>query len=106
MNKIAVIGARDLVLGFRALGLETYAAGDGAEARSILRSLTKDNKDYAIIYIEETLAQQIKTDIDKFKESPRPAIILIPGREGSLGIGMNALREAVDKAVGIDILKD
>ena len=33
-----------------------------------------------------------------------PAIILIPGREGSLGIGKAALQDAVERAVGIDIL--
>ena len=104
MYKIAVLGDRDSVLGFKALGLDTHFVETTEEARASLHRLAKE--DYAIIYIEETLAKQIKADIDKFKESPRPAIILIPGREGSLGIGMNALREAVDKAVGIDILKD
>ena len=46
----------------------------------------------------------MKREIDKFKDSPMPAIILIPGREGSLGIGKEALQSAVERAVGIDIL--
>ena len=33
MNKIAVIGGRDSVLGFRALGLETCIAENGEQAR-------------------------------------------------------------------------
>ena len=53
MLKIAVIGGRDTVMGFRALGLETYPAADAAEAGHILRRLTHENDDYAIIYIEE-----------------------------------------------------
>ena len=67
-------------MGFKALGLETYPAADGAEAGRILKQLTRENDDYAIIYIEENFAVQIQTEIDKFKDSPTPAIILIPGR--------------------------
>ena len=51
MLKIAVIGGAETVMGFKALGLETYPAADPAEASKILRHLTRDNDDYAIIYI-------------------------------------------------------
>ena len=40
----------------------------------------------------------------KYDEKPSPAIILIPGRDGSAGLGLAALKEAVEKAVGSDIL--
>ena len=106
MLKIAVIGGRDTVMGFKALGLETFPAADSAQALKTLRKLTKDTNDYAIIYIEETLAVNIQSEIDKFKDSPTPAIILIPGREGSIGIGQSALKAAVERAVGTNILGD
>ena len=35
---------------------------------------------------------------------PIPAIVSIPGQEGSMGYGMNNLRRAVERAVGADIL--
>lgn len=106
MLKIAVIGGSDTVMGFKALGLETYPASDAGEAGQILRTLTRESDDYAIIYIEETLAQQLTHEIDKFKDRPTPAIILIPGREGSIGLGQTALRAAVERAVGTNILGD
>ena len=106
MLKIAVIGGRDTVIGFRALGLETYPAADAAEAGHILRRLTRENDDYAIIYIEENLAAELGHEIDKFKDRPTPAIILIPGREGSMGLGQSALKAAVERAVGTNILGD
>ena len=106
MLKIAVIGGRDTVMGFKALGLETFPAYDSQSALKALRKLTKDSNDYAIIYIEETLAVNIQSEIDKFKDSPTPAIILIPGREGSIGIGQSALKAAVERAVGTNILGD
>ncbi len=106
MLKIAVIGGKDTVIGFKAVGLTACPASNADEARKILRELTREDSEYAIIYIEEKLAQQIQHDIDRFKDSPSPAIILIPGREGSLGLGQNALRDAVERAVGTNILGD
>ena len=106
MLKIAVIGGRDTVMGFRALGLETYPDADAAEAGHILRRLTRENDDYAIIYIEENLAAELAHEIDKFKDRPTPAVILIPGREGSMGLGQSALKAAVERAVGTNILGD
>ncbi len=104
MLKIAVIGGRDTVMGFKALGLETWPATDSAEAGRILKSLTREHDDYAIIYIEENFAAQLQAEIDRFKDSPTPAIILIPGREGSMGLGQSALKAAVERAVGTNIL--
>lgn len=104
MLKIAVIGDRETVMGFKALGLSAFAATDAEDARGILRRLTKADEGYAIIYIEETFAAEIQADIDRFKDSPSPAIILIPGKDGSLGLGQTALKAAVERAVGADIL--
>ena len=93
-------------MGFRALGLETYPAANAAEAGHILRRLTRESDDYAIIYIEENLAAELAHEIDKFKDRPTPAVILIPGREGSMGLGQSALKAAVERAVGTNILGD
>lgn len=105
MYKIAVIGSGDSVIGFKALGLDIFAVDNCEEARHTLREITKPADDeYAIIYIEETMAADILSDISKFKSRPSPAIILIPGRDGPIGLGQSALKEAVEKAVGSDIL--
>ena len=104
--KIAVIGGKDTVIGFKAVGLEACPADNAAEARQALKDLTKEGSEYAIIYIEEKLSQQLQHEINRFKDSPSPAIILIPGREGCMGLGQNALKEAVERAVGTNILGD
>ena len=106
MLKIAVIGGRETVMGFKALGLDTFPAANVAEGAKILRSLTRERDDYAIIYIEENLAEGLAGEINKFKDRPTPAIILIPGREGSIGLGQSALKAAVERAVGTNILGD
>lgn len=106
MLKIAVIGGKDTVIGFQAVGLKACPAASSAEARQALRMLTAEGSDYAIIYIEEKLAMDLQPEINRFKDSPAPAIILIPGRDGSMGLGLTALRDAVERAVGTNILGD
>ena len=100
--KIAALGDRDSVLGFRALGLDVYPAENSEEAKTLLHRLAKDN--YAIIYLTEGFARDMTAEIARYKDSVTPAVILIPGKEGSLGIGMTAVKTAVERAVGADIL--
>ena len=100
--KIAVLGDRDSVLGFRALGLEVFPAEDVEQAKATLRRLAKEN--YAIIYLTEGYAKDMGPEIARYKDALTPAVILIPGKEGSLGIGMENVKTAVERAVGADIL--
>ena len=102
MYKIAVLGDKDSVLGFRALGLDVFSADSAEQARPILHRLAKEG--YAIIYLTEQLASGLTAEMARYKDELTPAIILIPGKEGSLGIGMENIKTAVERAVGADIL--
>ena len=107
MFKIAVMGSRETVMGFKALGLDVFPVAGTEEARKTLRDIARQDvaDPYAILYVEETLAQGLENDISRYKDSPSPAIILIPGKDGPLGLGQSALHAAVERAVGSDILK-
>ena len=100
--RIAVLGDKDSVLGFKALGLDTFPVERVEEAAAVLHRIAKEN--YAVIYVTETLAVELEHDIARYKDELTPAIILIPGKEGSLGIGMDNVKTAVERAVGADIL--
>ena len=102
MYKIGVIGDKDSVLGFKAVGLDVFPCTDTEEARKTLHRWAKD--DYAIIYITENLAHGLEKEIDKYKDSKLPAIISIPGKEGASGEGMRNVKKSVERAVGADIL--
>ena len=104
MYKIAAMGDKDSVLGFKALGLEVCPVESPEAGREALHRMAKEN--YAIIYMTEQLAAQLPQEIARYKDALTPAIILIPGKEGSLGIGMANVKTAVERAVGADILED
>ena len=100
--RIAVLGDKDSVLGFKALGLDVFPAEDVEEAKRILHELAKEN--YAVIYLTEQYAAHLAPEVARYKDALTPAIILIPGKDGSLGIGMANVKSAVERAVGADIL--
>lgn len=103
MYKIGIIGERDSVLGFMALGFAVHEATDVEEATLKLHELVR-SEEYAVIFITEHYAMQMEETISLYKEHPLPAIVSIPGKEGSVGFGMNNIRSAVERAVGADIL--
>ncbi|MCD7757423.1 MAG: V-type ATP synthase subunit F [Clostridiales bacterium] len=103
MYKIAVLGDRESVLGFKALGLDVHPAETVAEAKKILHQLARDGET-AIIYLTEQYAAEMPDEIARYKDEVTPAIILIPGKAGSLGIGMQNITDSVERAVGADIL--
>ncbi len=102
MYKIAVMGDQASVMGFKVLGLDVFPVEEAEEARHALHQLARE--DYAIIYLTEQLAVQLDAEVQRYKDQLTPAIILIPGKEGALGIGMQNVSRAVERAIGADIL--
>ena len=102
MYKIAAMGDKDSVLGFKALGLNVFPVDDVEQARHTLHRLAKE--EYAVVYLTEQFAAQMEADIARYKDELTPAVILIPGKEGSLGMGMANIKKSVERAVGADIL--
>lgn len=102
MYKIAVLGDRDSIYGFAALGLDTFPVTDPADGARRLRDLAEGS--YAVIYITEALAAQLEAEIDRYRNARLPAIILIPGVCGNTGAGIGAVKKSVEQAVGSDII--
>ncbi len=102
MYKIAVLGDRDSIYGFAALGLDTFPVSDSEDAAKKLKSLAEGQ--YAVIYITEALQAKLETEIDRYRTEKLPAIIPIPGVSGNTGMGMLSVKKSVEQAVGSDII--
>ena len=76
MSKVGIIGDKDSIMGFLALGIDIFPAYTPEEIKKTIHSLAE--KEYAIIFI--------------------------PGIGGSMGLGMNEVRESAKRAIGADIL--
>lgn len=102
MHKVAVIGDRDSVMGFRSLGMESMEATSRTQILECLRQAVSG--DYAVVFITEFAASLVMDEIDEMRPRRLPAVVLIPSTNGTLGIGMEQVKETVKKAVGVDIL--
>ncbi|MGI6264751.1 MAG: V-type ATP synthase subunit F [Acutalibacteraceae bacterium] len=103
MVKIAVMGDKESIYGFAALGMDVFPVEDPGEAGALLHRLAAN--EFGVIYITEALAAAIPDAVDAYRYSASPAVILIPGVQGNTGAGMRDLNKAVEKAVGSNILK-
>ena len=104
MYKIAVLGDRDSIYGFGALGLEVFPIDDGETGAKTVRRLAEE--DYAVLYITEALCAQIPQELERLRELPLPAVVTIPGLSGNTGMGMAMVKRSVEQAVGSDILEN
>lgn len=100
-NKIAIIGDKDSVLAFKAVGVDVYPVRNHFETQDTLRMLARD---YAVIFITEDLAEKAQNIIERYKTRAFPAVISIPSAQGSTGFGKRSISKDVEKAVGMDIL--
>ena len=104
MYKIAVMGDRESIMGFAALGFSVFGLEDPAEAAKLRDTLASGP--YAVIYITEKWGEILEDRIARYREKKLPAVILIPGASGNTGRGLRAVHESVEKAVGSDILQN
>lgn len=102
MCKTAVIGDSASVSGFASLGLSVFRETEGEKISKLIHRLAANG--FGVIYITEPAAALAADAIEKYRSKRLPAIVLIPAIEGNTGEGMRGLHEAVEKAVGSDIL--
>jgi len=109
--KIAIIGPSDTVSGFRALGVDSFNATTGEAAMEKLRELKASIADasaspkYAVVcVIEDLLTDVDPSEYAKVVSGPLPAVIPLPGPEGSRGVALQRLRALAEQAVGSAII--
>jgi V/A-type H+-transporting ATPase subunit F len=102
MYKIGIIGDKDSILGFKALGIATFPVTSAEAAARNLRQLAREG--YGVIFITEQAAEPIQELVDEFSTRMLPSVVMIPNNAGTLGLGMQRIKRNVEKAVGADIL--
>ncbi len=103
-GRMAFIGDADSVLGFRALGVETYTPVSGDEAVEIFRSLVKEKA--SVVMITEDMLDHLQIEVDQVVSLPVPAIVVLPGVSGSKHMGEDTIRNLIIRAVGVDLMAE
>lgn len=100
---IAVVGDKDSVLAFKAVGVDVYAVSDEVEAANTVHALART---YSVIFVTEQVALWADAYIKRYRSRPYPVIVPIPAADGGTGLGMKLIKENIEKAIGADIFVD
>lgn len=102
MYKIALMGDRDTIIGFKLLGVSLFPITKKEEPAEILNKLVKE--EYAVIFITEEIACQIFKEIEKLQKTSFVGLTIIPSKLEKKYLGLKILRKNIEKAIGTDIL--
>ena len=100
-GKMAIIGDGDGVTVFSSVGIVPFPVKGAEEAASTLKKLAKE---YRIIFVTDDIAEQIDETIKKYVSASYPIVLSVPSGKGSNGYGTAVLKDAMEKALGVDIL--
>ncbi len=100
-GKLAIVGDGDSITVFKAAGVATFPAESAEKARDILRRIAKD---YQVIFMTEEYARALTDFLKRFDEQPYPVVLSIPSKNGSSGYGVEQMKSAMERALGVDIL--
>lgn len=99
---LAAVGDRDSVMLWNSVGVKTVFATEKADIERAIHSLAREGA--AIIFITEQAAKLAPDALERYKNEAYPAIIPIPGADGSDGTGLKNLYDNIEKAIGTNIL--
>ncbi|MFW6148534.1 MAG: V-type ATP synthase subunit F [Atribacterota bacterium] len=102
MSNIALIGEKEIIIGFSLVGLTLFPVTESEEAIKALNDCREKN--YAIVFITNEIAQKIIGKIEEYQKLSSMTICILPNRTKESELSLNILRKNVEKAVGTDIL--
>lgn len=96
---VVIIGASELVTPFAILGAITHETTDSATAAVLLTKYSGEQL-AATVFISEGLAQELLPQIEKIKQLPLPAVMIVPEHGNKQNIGVQRLQNTLIKAIG------
>jgi len=102
MSEIAMIGDRDSILGFKALGVTIFPVNNKDESAEALREVVK--QEYKVAFVTEQMALSPEEISVIIGDRTFPVVTMIPSNRGSTGFARQRLQMLVRRAAGADIL--
>lgn len=100
--KLAILGEKKSIIGFRALGIDTFGIASKQDIDKAKAELKKSQ--LAALFITEEIAQNYEEEIKSFEQKTLPAVLIVPGIQKT-GKGQQGLKKIVERALGSEIIK-
>ncbi len=101
MKDIYAIGAKDSVLIFQSLGIDSFVVKDEAKLKAKIEKLSQNAK---IIFISESLSPFLSDVVNKYKQDIYPILLFVPLEGIKSNRGIEKLRKDVEKAIGMALI--
>ncbi|HEV2390688.1 MAG TPA: V-type ATP synthase subunit F [Nitrososphaerales archaeon] len=101
VGKIAVVGEKELVLGYRLLGVEDAIPVARAEAQKTVMDLFNSGKYNLIIVGNEARKGLSHATMDKLESSIVPLVVFMPSTEAE--VAEESLSRLAKRVLGVDI---
>lgn len=98
--KLGILGEKKTIVGFRALGVETFGIGGKEDLERVFEDL--DN--FAILFITEEIAQEYEKELQRLEQRVLPAVLIIPGIQKT-EIGKKGLKKIAERTLGSELVK-
>ena len=102
-EKIAVIGSKDSVLIFKAVGCDVFGVDNEQKTRA---ALNKAISKYKVILITDNFAKYVEDIITDTEASAYPVVLVIPSGAKSSSYALDKISLDVERALGVNILKN
>jgi len=100
--EICVIGNGALLFPFLQFGFTTFTPSSESSLREYLYEVI--DKDYGIIYIEDSYCFKVKDILDKYKNNLTPIFIPIGQNEDGESFSKGMVKEMMEKAIGMNVI--
>ena len=100
--EICVIGSEAMLFPFLQFGFTTYTPPSEAGLREYLKEAV--NKNYRIIYIEDSYCFMVRDILDKYRDSMTHIFVPIGESEEGDSFSKRMARELMEKAIGINVI--
>ena len=102
LKGISILGRKEVIMPFRAVGLETIEVDEKNVRKEIKKSIERSS----IIFISEEFVPLIDDIMEKYSEVTLPAIISIPSPGVEKNYAVERLNKLIKKAVGVEIHRE
>lgn len=98
MPSAAIIGDKESLAGFTALGVDGYPAHTRAETETALEKAQRAG--CALILLTEAAALHVRARIEALRQKEGPPVLILPGETGNTGQAEREIEAAIRQAAG------
>lgn len=98
--KIAAVGSKQSVLGFKALGAEVFGIDNEEDLHNIKSQII--GSDFAAVLITEEIAKEYHDFVESLYDQALPAVLVVPSVGGEGKVGEEGLKKILERALGSD----